>query len=115
MIVDLPATTIGTLSKRLLTLRQDVGAMALGRVLTLIIVVDEARCEETLKVAQAATHMHPSRIITVIRSSPRGSPRIDGQIRVGFKTDVNVVPDIANLVAAYSAEMAELLALAPPE
>lgn len=83
MIVDLPATTIGTLSKRLLTLRQDVGAMALGRVLTLIIVVDEARCEETLKVAQAATHMHPSRIITVIRSSPRGSPRIDGQIRVG--------------------------------
>jgi WS/DGAT/MGAT family acyltransferase len=39
----------------------------------------------------------------------------DGQIRVGFKTDVNVVPDIANLVAAYQAEMAELLALAPPQ
>ncbi len=39
----------------------------------------------------------------------------NGQIRVGFKTDVNVVPDIANLVAAYGAEMDELLALAPPE
>ena len=37
------------------------------------------------------------------------------EIRVGFKTDVNVVPDIANLVAAYTAEMEELLALAPPE
>jgi hypothetical protein len=37
----------------------------------------------------------------------------DGQIRVGFKTDVNVVPDIANLVAAYTAEMEQLLALAP--
>ena len=36
------------------------------------------------------------------------------EIRVGFKTDVNVVPDIANLVAAYTAEMEELLALAPP-
>ena len=34
------------------------------------------------------------------------------QIRVGFKTDTNVVPDIANLVAAYAAEMEELLALA---
>jgi hypothetical protein len=34
---------------------------------------------------------------------------------VGFKTDVNVVPDIANLVAAYSAEMEELLAMAPAE
>ena len=35
----------------------------------------------------------------------------NGQIRVGFKTDVKVIPDIANLVAAYSAEMEELLAL----
>ncbi len=39
----------------------------------------------------------------------------DDQIRVGFKTDVTVVPDIANLVAAFSAEMDELLALAPAE
>lgn len=36
----------------------------------------------------------------------------NGQIRVGFKTDVNVVPDIGNLVAAYTAEMEELLSLA---
>jgi len=36
----------------------------------------------------------------------------NGQIRVGFKTDVNVVPDIGNLVAAYTAEMDELLTLA---
>jgi WS/DGAT/MGAT family acyltransferase len=36
----------------------------------------------------------------------------NGEIRVGFKTDTNVVPDIANLVAAYSAEMEQLLALA---
>ena len=37
------------------------------------------------------------------------------EIRVGFKTDVKAVPDIANLVAAYTAEMEELLALAPAE
>jgi hypothetical protein len=36
----------------------------------------------------------------------------NGEIRVGFKTDTKVVPDIANLVAAYSAEMEQLLALA---
>ena len=39
----------------------------------------------------------------------------DDRIRVGFKTDVSVVPDIANLVAAYAAEMDELLALAATE
>ena len=37
----------------------------------------------------------------------------NNEIRVGFKTDTRVVPDITNLVAAYSAEMAELLALDP--
>ena len=36
----------------------------------------------------------------------------NGEIRVGFKTDANVVPDVANLVAAYTAEMEELLTLA---
>ena len=36
----------------------------------------------------------------------------NNEIRVGFKTDVNVIPDIGNLVAAYTAEMEELLALA---
>jgi diacylglycerol O-acyltransferase / wax synthase len=37
----------------------------------------------------------------------------NNEIRVGFKTDAKVVPDITNLVAAYGAEMGELLALDP--
>jgi WS/DGAT/MGAT family acyltransferase len=39
----------------------------------------------------------------------------NGEIRVGFKTDANVVPDISNLVAAYVAEMEDLLLLDPGE
>jgi WS/DGAT/MGAT family acyltransferase len=39
----------------------------------------------------------------------------NGEIRVGFKTDSAVIPDITNLVAAYSAEMEELLALDPEQ
>ncbi len=35
----------------------------------------------------------------------------DGQIRVGFKTDMSVVPDVANLVACYAEEIEELLKL----
>lgn len=34
----------------------------------------------------------------------------DGVVRVGFKTDARVVPDVANLVAAHEEEMADLLA-----
>ena len=37
----------------------------------------------------------------------------NNEIRVGFKTDVKAIPDISNLVAAYTAEMEQLLALAP--
>ena len=40
MIVDLPSTTTKDISKRLVRLRQDVGSMALSRVLTLVLVVD---------------------------------------------------------------------------
>ena len=41
MIVDLPSTTTAAVSKKLVRLRNDVGAMALGRVLTLLIIADE--------------------------------------------------------------------------
>ena len=38
----------------------------------------------------------------------------NGNVRVGFKADVAVVPDVANLVAALDAEMADLFAEATP-
>jgi hypothetical protein len=31
-------------------------------------------------------------------------------IRVGFKTDANVIPDVGNLVAAFNDEMTDLFA-----
>jgi len=34
----------------------------------------------------------------------------NGMIRVGFKTDANVIPDVGNLVAAFNDEMADLFA-----
>ncbi|WP_116113916.1 glucose-6-phosphate dehydrogenase assembly protein OpcA [Austwickia chelonae] len=83
MIVDLPGTTVGALASRLQGLREDTGAMALSRVLTLVIVVDDEHAEDTLQVATQATHQHPSRIVCVVNSTRRGKNRIDGQIRVG--------------------------------
>ena len=41
MIVDLPNTTTADVAKRLVRLRADTGSMALSRVLTLLVVVDE--------------------------------------------------------------------------
>lgn len=83
MIVDLPDTSVSEVSKKLIGLRENVGAMALGRVLTLVAAVDENGVQRALKVASDATRQHPSRIIMVVAGNPRGHNRIDGQIRLG--------------------------------
>ncbi len=83
MIVDLPNTTVGAIGKRLLALRDDVGAMALSRVLTLVVVTDDEDADAALQTASQATRQHPSRIVALIAGNRRGASRLDGQIRVG--------------------------------
>lgn len=83
MIIDLPATTSAAITRKLVELRNDVGAMALGRVLTLVVVVDDVLADEAVRVATEASRQHPSRIVTVVRGTRRGSSRIDAQIRLG--------------------------------
>lgn len=83
MIVDLPDCTTADISKRLVRLRDDIGAMALSRVLTLVIVADEARVEEAIEVANLASHQHPCRIVVIASGNSRGTTRLDAQIRVG--------------------------------
>ncbi|GAA3615498.1 glucose-6-phosphate dehydrogenase assembly protein OpcA [Marihabitans asiaticum] len=83
MIVDLPSTSTREVSKKLVAVRQDVGAMALSRVLTLVVLVEESGLEEALRTASAASHQHPCRIVAVALGGKRGSARLDAQIRVG--------------------------------
>jgi len=83
MIVDLPDTTTAAISARLVRLRADTGSMALSRVLTLLVVVDEAHADAAIETANDASRQHPCRIIVVIAGSKRGAARLDGQIRVG--------------------------------
>ncbi|MGV1007339.1 MAG: glucose-6-phosphate dehydrogenase assembly protein OpcA [Dermatophilaceae bacterium] len=83
MIIDLPKTSTEAITKKLVQLRNEVGAMTLGRVLTLIIVVDEDSADEVIEVANDASRQHPCRIVTVVGGNRRGTGRMDGQIRVG--------------------------------
>ncbi len=83
MIVDLPSTTTADVAKRLIRLRADTGSMALSRVLTLIVVVDESEADAAIDTANDASRQHPCRIIVVVTGNRRGAARLDGQIRVG--------------------------------
>ncbi|WP_347350693.1 glucose-6-phosphate dehydrogenase assembly protein OpcA [Intrasporangium sp.] len=83
MIRDLSDTTTTEVSKTLISLRNNVGAMALGRVLTLIIVIDDTDASEAIETANHASRQHPCRIIVVIAGDRRGRKRLDAQIRLG--------------------------------
>ncbi|KNX37226.1 glucose-6-phosphate dehydrogenase assembly protein OpcA [Luteipulveratus halotolerans] len=83
MIVDLPSATTQDVSKKLVRLRNQTGAMTLGRVLTLVIVVSEDDADAALESASDATRQHPSRIIALVMGNKRGASRLDAQIRLG--------------------------------
>lgn len=83
MIIDMPATTTDAVARRMVELREKHGAVALGRVLTLVMIADEEHAESAIEAANDASHEHPCRILAVLRGSARGSTRLDAQIRVG--------------------------------
>ncbi|MDO5738672.1 MAG: 6-phosphogluconolactonase [Ornithinimicrobium sp.] len=83
MIQDLPSTSTRAVTKELLRLRNDVGAMAMGRVLTLLVAVGEDDADQAIAAANEATRQHPARILVLVSANSRGKGRLDAQIRIG--------------------------------
>ncbi|MBI3215202.1 MAG: glucose-6-phosphate dehydrogenase assembly protein OpcA [Mycobacterium sp.] len=85
MIVDLPDTTTTDVNKKLIALREEGGAVTMGRVLTLVIAPDtEAVLEDSIEAANYASREHPCRVIVVSPADRLAAePRLDAQIRVG--------------------------------
>ncbi|WP_053721395.1 glucose-6-phosphate dehydrogenase assembly protein OpcA [Saccharothrix sp. NRRL B-16348] len=84
MIIDLPSTTTSQVNSKLVQLREEGGAVTLGRVLTLVIVTDDGtKTEDAVDAANDASREHPCRVIVVARGARKAAPRLDAQIRVG--------------------------------
>lgn len=83
MIYDLPDTTTGAVNRKIVDIRESGGAVALGRVMTLIIVTDDGPAELAIRAANDASREHPCRVIAIVRGNRRGANRLDAQIRVG--------------------------------
>jgi glucose-6-phosphate dehydrogenase assembly protein OpcA len=84
VIIDLPSTSTSQVNAKLVEMRARGGAVALGRVLTLVIATeDDEQLEAAIEAANEASREHPSRVIVVAKGSRTAAPRIDGQIRVG--------------------------------
>ncbi|GAA4382755.1 glucose-6-phosphate dehydrogenase assembly protein OpcA [Tsukamurella soli] len=84
MIVDLPDTDTGAVSKKLISLRESGGAVTIGRVLTLIVSAEEGEpTESAIEAANDASREHPCRVIVIARGARDERTRLDAQIRVG--------------------------------
>ncbi|MFD5225662.1 glucose-6-phosphate dehydrogenase assembly protein OpcA [Microbacterium sp. NPDC058342] len=81
MIIDLPDTTVSQVAKQLVKVREEGGAVALGRVLTLLIVARNGVAEAAIDAANDASREHPMRVIVLVTGE--GDAHLDAQIRVG--------------------------------
>ncbi|MGN9840516.1 glucose-6-phosphate dehydrogenase assembly protein OpcA [Nonomuraea sp. H19] len=84
-------TTAGKISAQLTHLRHQMGAPAVGMVLTLVVVCEERHQYDALRAATEAAREHPSRIIVVIKREPEEAIRLDAELRIGESTPGEVV------------------------
>lgn len=85
MIVELKDTTVSKVSKALVQIREQGGAVALGRVLTLVIQTSFKELEPAIKSANESSREHPCRIIVLAHGDEASSSKakLDAEIRVG--------------------------------
>ncbi|PEG34026.1 glucose-6-phosphate dehydrogenase assembly protein OpcA [Mycolicibacterium agri] len=85
MIINLPGTTTNDINKKIISLREEGGAITMGRVLTLVIALDtDEALEESIEAANFASREHPCRVIAVLPvDRDAAEPRLDAEIRVG--------------------------------
>ncbi|HEY2205842.1 MAG TPA: glucose-6-phosphate dehydrogenase assembly protein OpcA [Pseudonocardia sp.] len=80
----MPATSTQSVSRKLVELREKGGVLALGRVLTFVVVTDDSSdTESVIESANEASRQHPCRVIVLVRGARKAAPRLDAQIRVG--------------------------------
>jgi glucose-6-phosphate dehydrogenase assembly protein OpcA len=85
VIKNLENTTTSLICRELVTIREEGGAVALGRVLTLLVQTKFSGIEEAILAANEASRAHPCRIIVLADEDTRSDaePRLDAEIRVG--------------------------------
>ena len=114
MIVDLPDTTVSKIARSLVSVREEGGAVALGRVLTLVIVTTHGLQEEAIEAANDASREHPMRVI-VLMTDPDGESTLDAQIRVGGDAGASEVVVLRASGAAASNEESLVTGLLLPD
>ncbi len=76
-------TDASAIANALVAARRNAGSPAMGMVMTLVVVADDAQMDDALDSARAAAREHPSRLLGVVIGSARGASSISADIRAG--------------------------------
>ena len=81
MIVNLPDASTNDINKKIISLREEGGAVTMGRVLTLVIAPDsEDTLEDSVEAANFASREHPCRVIAVLAGDRTAAePKLDAE------------------------------------
>src|SRR3954466_12899993 len=82
-MIELLDTTSAAIASEFVRARRNAGSPAMGMIMTLIIVADEASSEEAMRVGRSAAREHPARILGLMLNSPRGQSRVDARVGIG--------------------------------
>ncbi len=113
MNIDLTETNASAVASALVRARRSAGSPAMGMVLTLVVVTDEAGRYDAMKTATSVSAEHPARVLGVIRRSSRGPARLDASIRIGNNVSGEAVLLRASGQLVNHAESAVLPLLLP--
>lgn len=83
MIIDLANTSTRKIQDALTATRHRLGGPATGKVLTLIVVTDEAAQYDAIRAATETAREHPCRVLGVIVRGREQESRFDAEVRVG--------------------------------
>lgn len=82
-MIELTDTTASAISAEFVKARRRAGSPAMGMVMTLVFVVDEADADAAMHAARTASREHPARVLGVIRGDGRGGARVDARVGIG--------------------------------
>lgn len=82
-MIELTQTNSSGIAAEFLRARRRAGSPAMGMVMTLVFVVDEAEADNAMQAARSASREHPARVLGLILGDGRGSARVDAQVGIG--------------------------------
>lgn len=84
MIFELEDTTTRDIAKQLVSIREMGNQVTTGRVLTLIVVTDDASpLDEILHSINDSSGEHPSRVLILVRGDVTAATQLDAEVRIG--------------------------------